>query len=278
MGWDAGAWLHYIYIYIQADKKAINPYQYEHHQYNNDVKQSVSYHSLFSLHLVASVMSGPLFAKRVDVSSQNFVKPRNREIGSYDDRIALTFIRHLDSSAVETSVNFQSGWKSFNPNLATSRLHEILRWDGLPLDTVIKSGHECLTLNSTAPKIEMWIHQELKNDKNENLMLILDNYGHSVELLFVWQRGLFQLSDYYWGYWNWRNWVVATEPGCVIKSCHFSTCTDTGTLVLSWQNTVTSLVQGQGGFVTHLTIIQSKNNHFPLIIWYLLRLQGLITM
>ena len=128
-------------------------------------------------------MSGPLFAKRVDVSSQNFVKPRNREIWSYDDRIALTFIRHLDSSAVETSVNFQSGWKSFNPNLATSRLHEILRWDGLPLDTVIKSGHVCLTLNSTAPRIEMWIHQELKNDKNENLMLILDNYGHSVELL-----------------------------------------------------------------------------------------------
>ena len=41
-----------------------------------------------------------------------FVK--RAEIGCYNNRIAL-------------SVKFQSDWKSLNPNLAASRLHEVLR-------------------------------------------------------------------------------------------------------------------------------------------------------
>ena len=36
-------------------------------------------------------------------------------------------------NAAEVPVNFQSDWKSVNPNLAVSRLHEILRLDALPL-------------------------------------------------------------------------------------------------------------------------------------------------
>ena len=37
------------------------------------------------------------------------------------------FDRHLGSSAAEVPAKFQSDWKSLNPNLAASRLHEILR-------------------------------------------------------------------------------------------------------------------------------------------------------
>ena len=35
---------------------------------------------------------------------------------------------------VEEPVKFQSDWKSLNPNLVASRLHEILRRDVLPLN------------------------------------------------------------------------------------------------------------------------------------------------
>ena len=52
---------------------------------------------------------------------------RSREIGCYNDRIPLKFDRQLDSGAAELPVKFQSNWKSLNPSLATSRLHEILR-------------------------------------------------------------------------------------------------------------------------------------------------------
>ena len=58
---------------------------------------------------------------------QNLVKSRSREIGCYNDRIALKFDRHLGSAAAEVPVKFQSDWKSPNPNLAASRLHEIFR-------------------------------------------------------------------------------------------------------------------------------------------------------
>ena len=44
-----------------------------------------------------------------------------------NDRFALKFDRHLGSVAAEVPVKFQSNWKSLNLNLATSRLHEILR-------------------------------------------------------------------------------------------------------------------------------------------------------
>ena len=51
----------------------------------------------------------------------------SREIGCYNDSIALKFDRHLGSTAAEVPVKFQSDWKCLNPNLAASRLHEILR-------------------------------------------------------------------------------------------------------------------------------------------------------
>ena len=41
----------------------------------------------------------------------------------------LKFDRHLGSAAAEVPVKFQSDWESFNPNLAASRLGEILRQD-----------------------------------------------------------------------------------------------------------------------------------------------------
>ena len=51
----------------------------------------------------------------------------SREIGRDDDRIVLKFDRLLSGAAAELPVEFQSDWKSLNPILAASRLHEILR-------------------------------------------------------------------------------------------------------------------------------------------------------
>ena len=56
----------------------------------------------------------------------NVVKSRSREIGCYNDRIALKFDRHLNSVAAELPVKFQGDWKSIIPNLAASKLREIL--------------------------------------------------------------------------------------------------------------------------------------------------------
>ena len=75
----------------------------------------------------AHVDSGPLFTKRLDVLPPNLVKSRSREIGCYNYRTALKLDRHLGSGAAEGPVKFQSDWKSLNPNLATSRLYEILQ-------------------------------------------------------------------------------------------------------------------------------------------------------
>ena len=61
------------------------------------------------------------------------VKSRSREIGCYNDRIALKFDMHLGSVAAEVPVKFQSSWTSINPNLAPSRLNEILQYDVRPL-------------------------------------------------------------------------------------------------------------------------------------------------
>ena len=57
----------------------------------------------------------------------NLVKSRSREIGFYNDRNVMQFDRQLGSAAAEVPVKFQSDWKSLNPNLAASRLREILR-------------------------------------------------------------------------------------------------------------------------------------------------------
>ena len=75
----------------------------------------------------------PLFTKRTDVLRQDLMKSPSREIGCYNDRIALKFDMHLGSAAAEVPVKLHSDWKSLIPNLAASRLHEVLREDVHPL-------------------------------------------------------------------------------------------------------------------------------------------------
>ena len=41
--------------------------------------------------------------------------------------VSLKFDRHLDSTATEVQVKFQSDWTIVNTNFAALRLHEILR-------------------------------------------------------------------------------------------------------------------------------------------------------
>ena len=70
----------------------------------------------------------PLFTeRRTGVSLPNLVKSPGREIGCYNDRIALKVDGHLGSAAAEVPVKFQSDWKSLNSNLAASSFLEILR-------------------------------------------------------------------------------------------------------------------------------------------------------
>ena len=84
----------------------------------NDIK--IEYWDLF-------IHPYPNFNGKTDALPQDFVKSRSRETGCYNDRIALEFDRHLGSATAEVPVKFQSDWKSLNPNLTASRLHEILR-------------------------------------------------------------------------------------------------------------------------------------------------------
>ena len=53
------------------------------------------------LDITIKQLPGPLFTKWTGVLPQNLVKSRSREIGCYNDSIALKFDRHLDSAAVE---------------------------------------------------------------------------------------------------------------------------------------------------------------------------------
>ena len=62
--------------------------------------------------------------RRLTAESCEVSKPRD---WVYNNRIALKFDRYFGSAAAEVPVKFQSNWKSLNPNLAASRLHEILR-------------------------------------------------------------------------------------------------------------------------------------------------------
>ena len=62
-----------------------------------------------------------------DALPPNLVKSQSREIGCYNDCIALKFDRHLGSAAAEVPVKFQSEWNCKNPNLGAPRLHDILR-------------------------------------------------------------------------------------------------------------------------------------------------------
>ena len=79
------------------------------------------------MEVILSGELGSLFTKRADALPPNLVKSRSREIGCYDDPIALQFDRHLDNAGAEVPIKFHSDWKSLKPNLAASILHEILQ-------------------------------------------------------------------------------------------------------------------------------------------------------
>ena len=66
-----------------------------------------------------------LFNKRYAVLPPNIVKSRSREIGFYNDCIALKIDRYRESAVAEVPVTLND-WKCFNPNLAASGLYEIL--------------------------------------------------------------------------------------------------------------------------------------------------------
>ena len=76
--------------------------------------------------IAESLPRGPLSGKTSSLPP-NLVKARSREIGCYNDCIALKSDRYLDSAAAAMPVKCQSHWKSLNPNLAASILHELLR-------------------------------------------------------------------------------------------------------------------------------------------------------
>ena len=86
--------------------------------------------SLYNIWVTVTALKigGLLFTKRTDVLPQDLMKPRNRAIGCYNDRIARKFDRHFGSAFAEVPLKFQSDWKSLNVNLVASRLHEILQW------------------------------------------------------------------------------------------------------------------------------------------------------
>ena len=73
------------------------------------------------------MVRGPLFTKQYDVLPPNLVKSWSRETGCYGDRMAPKFDRHLGSTAADVPLKFKNDWKSLSPNLAASKLHEILQ-------------------------------------------------------------------------------------------------------------------------------------------------------
>ena len=64
---------------------------------------------------------------RTDVLSQDLVKTQDREIHILTFWIALKFDRHLGSTTAEMPVKFESDLIIITPDLAPSRLDEILR-------------------------------------------------------------------------------------------------------------------------------------------------------
>ena len=63
------------------------------------------------------------------------MKSRNREIGCYNDCIALKYDRHLGSAAAEVlgKIHCDSKCLNMNRDFMVSRLHEILRSGVRPL-------------------------------------------------------------------------------------------------------------------------------------------------
>ena len=61
----------------------------------------------------------------------NLGKSWSRVIGCNNARIVMKCVRLLDGAAADVPVKFQSDRKSLNPHLATSSLHEIVRFSRL---------------------------------------------------------------------------------------------------------------------------------------------------
>ena len=80
------------------------------------------------------------------------MKSRSHEIGCFNNRVALQFDRYLDRANAEMLVKFQSDWKS--PNIAASRLNEMLRQDVVPLSGVQDVLGDPMPLSM---KISLWL-------------------------------------------------------------------------------------------------------------------------
>ena len=63
--------------------------------------------------------------KEIHLAFSNLVKSRSHGIGLKNYQLALKFDWRLRGSTAETPDKFQSHPQTLNPNLATSRLHEI---------------------------------------------------------------------------------------------------------------------------------------------------------
>ena len=72
------------------------------------------------------------------------MKSRSRNIGNLKFRIALKLDRYIGSSAADVSVILRRDGIILNTNLATSRLHMILRLDAL---SNVKTG-PCIILEN----------------------------------------------------------------------------------------------------------------------------------
>ena len=88
-----------------------NPHSHTH------LQTKAVYNPIRSLTSSATINEKDLFVRSRKVS-----KPLNC-------RIALKFDRHIDSTAAEVPVKFQSDRTILNTNIAASRLYEILRKD-----------------------------------------------------------------------------------------------------------------------------------------------------
>ena len=85
---------------------------------------------------------GPLFTKRMNISSQDLVKSRNREIRFYTFTIAPRRI------AAKMPVEFQSDAITMTSDLSASSLHEILGQDVRPLSEQTWWRHQMKTFST----------------------------------------------------------------------------------------------------------------------------------
>ena len=81
------------------------------------------------------------------------MKSRSREIGSLNDRIALQFDRHHNSSAFDGPVKLQCDRTILNTNLAASRFQDTLQKRGPGRKHSVKSA---LCLLMAQPREILW--------------------------------------------------------------------------------------------------------------------------